>query len=75
MTGECQSILRGQRYLCSHPGSSQYTTDGSSSACGLAAMNCVRYVFASEEQGITGSELIRKLLSREAMDVSNSSPA
>ncbi|KAL5531088.1 hypothetical protein ACEPAG_3964 [Sanghuangporus baumii] len=68
MIREIQRILGGDSYLCSHAGSSQYSADGSSSACGLAAMNCIRHVLSYERQGTAGPELIEKLLSNETME-------
>ena len=69
MATALQRALDGGEYLCTHAGSSQYSVTGSSSACGLAAMNCVRYILSLERQGLAGPKLVERLMLKETMEV------
>lgn len=60
-------LLQGETELVvSHPGRSQYSAPGSgASACGLAALNCVRLVLQAERDGVCGIELLEHILKQE----------
>lgn len=66
-----QDIFNGKGHTSTHAGSSQYSRAGSSSACGLAAMNCARHILRLERQGLTGDELLDTILNKETMEVNN----
>lgn len=64
-------LLQGETELVvSHPGRSQYSAPGSgASACGLAALNCVRLVLQAERDGVCGIELLEHILKQEFSEV------
>lgn len=57
-------------YVVSH-GRSQYSGSGGISACGLAAMNCVRLVLLKERAGICGKALLEELVEEKTIEVSS----
>ncbi|THH11647.1 hypothetical protein EW145_g510 [Phellinidium pouzarii] len=62
-------ILSGEEFIFSHAGTSQYSQGGlSSSACGLASLNCVRYLLGCEREGTIGDALVTLMLRRETME-------
>lgn len=63
-----QRVLDGKECVISFPGTSQYT-QGGSSACGLAAMNCVRVILNLERKGKGGESLMLSMFQKEIMDV------
>jgi hypothetical protein len=64
-------VLAGSQYVVSFPGRSQYTAGGGgASACGLAALNCVRVVLGRERDGLKGEELVYSIMGRETMEAS-----
>ncbi|TFK66840.1 hypothetical protein BDN72DRAFT_127511 [Pluteus cervinus] len=64
-----KDIMNGKEVVVSHPGSSQYMSQGNgSSACGLAALNCVRLVFAKAKEGLTGEDLIMYSMLQQTTD-------
>ncbi|EJD00190.1 uncharacterized protein FOMMEDRAFT_159840 [Fomitiporia mediterranea MF3/22] len=67
-TNTLQRVLGGEECLCTHAGLSQYSRSGSPSACGLAAMNCVRYLLSLERQGMSSPELVNKMVTKESME-------
>ncbi|KAI0692273.1 hypothetical protein BC835DRAFT_1357920 [Cytidiella melzeri] len=64
-----RQVLRGEREcIASHAGRSQYSAGGMS-ACGLAALNCVRIVLQREQEGSTDrAALIQGLMQRETCE-------
>ncbi|KAG5731713.1 hypothetical protein E4T56_gene712 [Termitomyces sp. T112] len=64
-------VFLGEQLLVSHDGLSQYSRHSSSaghSACGLAALDCVRLTFEKQNAGVTGEDLIRWLSSRQGTE-------
>ena len=69
-----QRVLAGDEVVISHIGASQYTTPGGGvSACGIAALNCLRVVFEKEREGVRGGALLEQLMTREVAEVCRSS--
>jgi hypothetical protein len=64
-----EELLNGQEQVVSYPDTSQYS-QGGASACGLAAMNCVRLVLDLEHSGILENELLRRLTQKKFVEVS-----
>lgn len=62
-------IFDGLEVIVSHPGSSQYSQGSGVSACGLAALNCVKVVLAKERDGIRGTDLVEDLMSEKTTEV------
>ena len=68
-----QRVLAGEEVVVSHIGASQYTTPGGGvSACGIAALNCLRVVFEREKEGVRGEALLEQLMTREVAEVCRS---
>ena len=65
-----QQVLVNGEYVISFPGASQYAEGGGVSACGIAALNCVRVIFNKEHQGLRDVVLLTEIMSRETMEVS-----
>lgn len=63
-----RKVLRGQEHIATYAGSSQYS-QGTSSACGLAALNCVRVVLDLERKDIKEDILLQAMMQQETMDV------
>lgn len=63
------NILNGEVQVVSYPDTSQYS-QGGASACGLAAMNCVRMVLNSEHEGIREDELLKLMTQKDFVEVS-----
>jgi hypothetical protein len=64
-------VLAGSQHVVSFPGRSQYTAGGGgASACGLAALNCVRVVLGRERDGLKDEELAYSMMGRETMEAS-----
>ncbi|KAG5339203.1 hypothetical protein C0989_005184 [Termitomyces sp. Mn162] len=64
-------VFLGEQLLVSHDGLSQYSRHSSSaghSACGLAALDCVRLTFEKQNAGVMGEDLIRWLSSRQGTE-------
>ena len=59
--------------IVSYPNTSQYS-QGGASACGLAAMNCVRMVLNSDHEGIREEEILRLITQKDFVDVCLSFP-
>ena len=66
-----RQVLRGEReYVASHVGSSQYSSTGGMSACGLAALNCARVALHRERSsGIGNTLLLQSLMTKEVCEV------
>ncbi|KAF4569734.1 hypothetical protein EYR36_009532 [Pleurotus pulmonarius] len=62
--GIIEHILTSKDFIVSYGGSSQYQSGGVS-ACGLAALNCVRVILGKERDGIRGEALLREVASRQ----------
>ena len=63
-------ILAGDEIVISHAGASQYATPGGGvSACGIAALNCLRVIFGKERDGLRGEALLENIMSREVAEV------
>lgn len=59
-------LMNGQEVVVSFPGMSQYGLQGSgASACGLAAMNCVRLLLRMARQGMSGEDLIMRAMTQQ----------
>ncbi|KAG6880056.1 hypothetical protein C0992_006868 [Termitomyces sp. T32_za158] len=68
--GDISSIFGGE-LIVSYDGLSQYRRHSPSaghSACGLAALNCVRLAFEKYNDGVTGEDLIRWLSCRQGAE-------
>jgi hypothetical protein len=65
-----QQVLINGECVISFPGASQYTEGRGVSACGIAALNCVRVIFNKEQQGLKDAALLTEIMSRETMEVS-----
>ena len=67
-------VLSGEEVVVSHIGASQYAnpSGGGVSACGLAALNCLRVVFTKEKAGVRGEALLEELMTREVAEVCRS---
>jgi hypothetical protein len=62
-------VDRAERTV-SYGGTGQYSADGSgTSACGLAALNFARVVFAIEKSGLEDEALLQAVLARECAEV------
>lgn len=66
---EIEVVLAGGKITKSYEGTSQYAHKGIS-ACGLASCNAVRLVLDLEKEGVTGLNLVRRMMSRELVEVS-----
>jgi hypothetical protein len=65
-----RKVLAGREWVISHSGASQYTIPGGGvSACGIAALNCVRVVLGKEQDGLRGEALLQDLTSRDTAEV------
>lgn len=64
------NLTKGQRYVYSPDGTSQYV-QGGPSTCGLAALNASRIILGREEQGTTGAALLESLVTRSSLEVWN----
>ena len=62
------AIHNAERYLCTHPGSSQ-NSEGGIATSGLAALNCARLVLGWEKNGMQGDNLVNRMLDRRSMRV------
>lgn len=67
---EIQLVLAGSVIVKSYPGTSQYSQRGPS-ACGLASFNAVRTVLEKECHGTKGADLVREMMSRRFIEVSD----
>jgi hypothetical protein len=66
-------VLSGEEVVVSHIGASQYANPGGGvSACGLAALNCLRVVFTKEKAGVRGEALLEELMTRDVAEVCRS---
>ncbi|KAF8645632.1 hypothetical protein AX16_007714 [Volvariella volvacea WC 439] len=65
---QIEKIMRGVEVVVSHVGSSQYEDGIGVSACGLAALNCVRIVLGKEQDGVTGERLVMEMMKRQAVE-------
>ncbi|KAF8076176.1 hypothetical protein FPV67DRAFT_1406946 [Lyophyllum atratum] len=69
VTNVLDQVFIGKQHIISHDGVSQYQKRHASgaglSACGLAALNCVRLIFGKEDGGLAGEELLQWVMSRE----------
>ena len=62
-------VLAGGRVVKSYAGTSQYAQRGIS-ACGLASCNAVRRILDLEREGVTGIELVQRMMSQTLVEVS-----
>jgi hypothetical protein len=63
-------LVDGVERVLSYGGTGQYNRDGTgTSACGLAALNFARIVFAMEQSGLQGINLLQAVLARECAEV------
>ncbi|KAL0954843.1 hypothetical protein HGRIS_003783 [Hohenbuehelia grisea] len=62
-----QRICGDEEVIVSHQGSSQYV-GGGVSACGLAAMNCVRLTFDKAMNGFGGEDLLQDLTTQKCVE-------
>ena len=64
-------LERKRGHVSTFPGRRQYSINGGgTSACGLAALNCVRYILTKEKEGIKGAELLRLMMRKDTLEVS-----
>ncbi|TFY74325.1 hypothetical protein EWM64_g9687, partial [Hericium alpestre] len=64
-----REAVKGSEKIVSFAGTSQYGLQGlGTSACGLAALNFARVVFAKAQEGIRGEELLRAILTKETAE-------
>ncbi|KAI5122455.1 hypothetical protein M0805_008766 [Coniferiporia weirii] len=69
LAAKLQSVFSGEELICTHAGISQYSQSSlSSSACGLAGMNCIRHLLALEREGTRGDALLAEILQRGTME-------
>ncbi|TFY77299.1 hypothetical protein EWM64_g6711, partial [Hericium alpestre] len=70
MTGLVRDIMvKGSEKIVSFAGTSQYGVQGlGASACGLAALNFARVVFAKAQEGVQGEELLQTILTKETAE-------
>lgn len=67
-----QDLLVGTRgeYVASYAGRSQYSRIGGGvSTCGLAALNCARFVLQKEKSSLGGEDLLLELMKRSTVEV------
>jgi hypothetical protein len=75
--GDVADVVRkitvdGREQVISHTGVSQYTPGGvGASACGIAALNCVRVVFGKEQEGAQKEALLKEIVHRHTVEVRN----
>jgi hypothetical protein len=63
-------VVDGSEHVVSYGGISQYNRDGTgASACGLAALNFARIVFAMEQSGLQDITLLQAVLARACAEV------
>jgi hypothetical protein len=63
-------VVDHAEHVVSYRGTSQYNEDGTgASACGLAALNFARIVFAIEQDGLQDTTLLQAVLARPCAEV------
>ena len=65
-----RQVLANGECVVSFLGASQYAEGGGVSACGIAALNCVRVIFSKEQLGLRDAALVTEIMSRDTMEVS-----
>jgi hypothetical protein len=66
-------LAEGAERIVSYGGTGQYSGDGGGvSACGLAALNFARVVFAIEQSGLQDEALLQAVLGRACVEVRTS---
>ena len=65
-----RQVLANGECVISFLGASQYAEGAGVSACGIAALNCVRVIFSKEHEGLQDAALVTAIMSRDTMEVS-----